>query len=79
MASESFSRKSVSSRDKGVMHDEQNFFDTDSYHEFIQCQPYVDDTHLNSPFIISEPFSNSLESQSQNAPSHFEIDRKSVV
>ena len=73
MASESSSRKSVSSRGKGVMHDEQNFFNTDSYHEFIQRQPYVDDTHPNPPLIISEPSSNLLESQSQNAPSHFEI------
>ena len=55
------------------MHDEQKIFDTDSYHEFIQCQPYVDDTHPNPPLIIFEPFSNPLECQSQNAPSHFEI------
>ena len=55
------------------MHDEQNFFDTDSYHEFIQRQPYVDNTHHNPLFIISEPSSNPLESQFQNAPSHFEI------
>ena len=54
------------------MHDSQNFFDTDSYHEFIQRHPYVDDTHPN-PLIIFEPFSNPLESQSQNAHSHFEI------
>ena len=73
MASESSSRKSISSRDKGVMHDSQNFFDTDSYHEFIQRQPYVDNTHPNPPLIIFEHFSNPLESQSQNAPSHFEI------
>ena len=55
------------------MHDEQNVFDTDSYYEFIQRQPYVDDTHLNHLLIIFEPSSNPLESQSQNAPSHFEI------
>ena len=55
------------------MHDSQNFFDTDSYHEFIQRQPYVDNTHPNPPLIIFEPSSNPLESQSQNAPSHFEI------
>ena len=55
------------------MHDEQKIFDTDSYHEFIQRQPYVDDTHLNPSLIISEPSSNPLESQSQNVPSHFEI------
>ena len=61
MASESSPRKSISSY-KGVMHDSQNFFDTDSYHEFIQCQPYVDNTHPNPPLIISEPFSNPLES-----------------
>ena len=72
MASESFSQKSIFSRDKGVMHDEQNFFDTDSYHKFIQRQPYVDDTHPNLPLIIFEPSSNPLKNQSQNAPSHFE-------
>ena len=55
------------------MHDEQNFFDTDSYHEFIQHQPYVDDTHPNPSLIIFEPSFNPLESQSQNVPSHFEI------
>ena len=55
------------------MHDSQIFFDTNSYHECIQRQPYVDDTHPNPPLIISEPSSNPLESQSQNAPSHFEI------
>ena len=55
------------------MHDEQNFFDIDSYHKFIQRQPYVDNTHSNPLLIISEPSSNPLESQSQNAPSHFEI------
>ena len=55
------------------MHDEQNFFDIDSYHEFIQRQPYVDDTHPNPSLIISKPSSNPLESQSQNAFSHFEI------
>ena len=73
MASESSSRKSVFSRDKGVMHDSQKIFNIDSYHEFIQRQSYVDNTHPNPPLIISEPFSNPLESQSQNAPSHFEI------
>ena len=72
MASESSSRKSISSRGKGVMHDLQNFLDTNSYHEFIQRQPYVDHTHHN-PLIISEPSSNPLESQSQNTHSHFEI------
>ena len=73
MASESSSRKSVSSRGKGVMHDPQNFFDTNSYHEFLQHQSYIDDTHPNPPLIISEPSSNPLESQSQNTHSHFEI------
>ena len=73
MASESFSWTSVFSWDKSVMHDEQNFFDTDSYHEFIQRQPYIDDTYPNHPLIISEPSSNPLESQSQNTFSHFEI------
>ena len=53
MASENSLRKSVFSQSKGVMNDEQNFFDTDSYHEFIQRQPYVDDTHLNHSLIIS--------------------------
>ena len=55
------------------MHDEQNFFDIDSYHEFIRRQPYVDDIHPNLPLIIFEPSSNPLKSQSQNASSHFEI------
>ena len=55
------------------MHDEQNYFDIDTYHKFIQRQSYVDDTHSNPPFIIFELFTNPLESQSQNQPSHFEI------
>ena len=55
------------------MHDSQNFFDIDSYHEFIQRQLYVDNTHPNPPLLLFEPFSNLLESQSQNASSHFEI------
>ena len=73
MASGSSSRKSVS-RGKGVMHDEQNYFDTDTYHKFVQRQSYVDDTYPNLPLIIYEPTStNPLESQYQNQPSHFEI------
>ena len=72
MASESYSRKSVSFRGKGVMHDEQNFFDIDSYHEFIQRQPYVDHTHHN-PLIISEPSSNPLESQNREPNRQFTI------
>ena len=52
MASENSSRKSVSSRGKDVMHDSQKNFDTDSYHEFIQHQPYIDDTHPNPPLKI---------------------------
>ena len=55
------------------MHDSQKNFDTDSYHEFIQRQPYVDNTHPNPPLIIFESSSNPLENQSQNAPSHFKI------
>ena len=73
MASGSSSQKSVS-RGKGAMHDEQNYFDIDTYHEFIQCQSYVDDIHLNPTLIISEPTStNPLESQSQNQPSHLKF------
>ena len=55
------------------MHDQQNYFDIDSYNEFIQRQSYVDDTHPNLPLIIFEPSTNPLESQSQNQSSHFEI------
>ena len=55
------------------MHDEQNYFDTDAYHEFIQHQSYVDDTHPNPHLIIFESFTNPLESQFQNQLSHFEI------
>ena len=73
MASESSSRKSIS-KGKCVMHNQQNYFDTHAYNEFIQCQSYVDDTQNNHPLIISKPTSaNPLESQSQNQPSHFEI------
>ena len=74
MASGSSSRKYVfRSRGKGVMHDKQNYFDINAYHEFIQHQSYVDNTHPNPPFIISKPSTNPLESQSKNQPSHFEI------
>ena len=56
------------------MHDQQNYFDTNAYNEFIQCQFYVDDTQNNSPFIIFEPTStNLIESQFQNILSHIEI------
>ena len=71
MASESSSRKSIFSRGKGVMHDSQNFFNTDSYHEFIQRQPYVDDTHPNAPLIIFEHSSNSLEKPISKCPFSF--------
>ena len=50
------------------MHDKQNYFDINAYHEFIQRQSYVDNTHLNPPFIISEPSTNPLKTQSQNKP-----------
>ena len=73
MASGSFSGKSVS-RDKGVMYDQQNYFDTVTYNKFIQCQSYIDETQNNPSFIIFKLTStNPLESQSQNQPSHFEI------
>ena len=56
------------------MHDQQNYFNTNIYNEFIQRQSYVDGTQNNHTLIIFEPTStNSLESQSQNQPSHFEI------
>ena len=56
------------------MHDQQNYFDTNAYNEFIQRQSYVDDTQNNLPLIIFEPTStNLMKSQSQNIPSHFEI------
>ena len=73
MASGSSSKKFIS-KGKSVMHYQQNYFDTDSYNEFIQHQSYVDDTQNNPHLIIFEPTStNPMESQSQNTPSHFEI------
>ena len=56
MASESFSRKFVS-KGKNVMHDQQNYFDTDAYNKFIQRRSFVDETQNNPPLIIFEPTS----------------------
>ena len=56
------------------MYDQQNYFNTNAYKDFIKRQSYVDDIQNNLPLIIFEPTStNPMESQSQNIPSHIEI------
>ena len=69
-ASGSFSRKSIF-KGKGVMPQENIFFDTDAYNDFIQHQSYIDEIHPNPPLMIFEPtFTNPMKNQSKNRPHH---------
>ena len=50
------------------MQNEYMYLNTDTYHEYLQHQSYVDETQYNHPLKIFELISSPTEDQSKNIP-----------